>query len=114
MTGLITHGMPVCCAAARNSSSEVAYAYFAVRSPSSFAATSRMATRFMVRNAASAVGITVMPLLSNSRSFSVRMASISGTIMSGWCFSTTRASASASSMGITSNASATCMAGAPA
>ncbi|CDD98168.1 uncharacterized protein BN604_00391 [Bacteroides intestinalis CAG:315] len=42
------------------------------------------------------------------------MASISGTIISGWCLRTTRSKASPSSILNTSHSSATCMAGAPA
>src|SRR5574344_1259033 len=53
-----------------------------------------------------------MPSFSKSYKRSVRIASISGTIISGLCFFTTFSSAPPSSMSITSNPSATCMAGA--
>ena len=71
-----------------------------------------MALRFIVKFTALALGTTWMPIFSQSYNFSVRMASISGTMMSGLCFSTTAIKASPSSMWNTSHSSATCMAGA--
>ena len=71
-----------------------------------------MPSRSMVRRAARAVGMTVWPSRSSVRRVSVAMASISGTMKSGFSSSTTARSFSASSIGKTWRAWATCMAGA--
>ena len=62
--GLTTHGIPILATALFSSSSEEAYSYLAVLSPSSFEARSRMAFLFIVKFAARAEGTTCMPCFS--------------------------------------------------
>ena len=71
-----------------------------------------MPSRSMVSRAARAVGMTVTPWASRASSSSVAMASISGTTKSGFSASMTARKAWASSMLITWERWATCMAGA--
>ena len=66
----------------------------------------------MVSRAARAVGITVKPSASSFRSSSVAMASISGTMRSGFSCSTIARSFAPSVIGMTCDAWATCIAGA--
>jgi hypothetical protein len=66
----------------------------------------------MVIAAARADGTTCQPSRSSACSSSVRIASISGTMKSGRCFSTAARSAAPSSIEKISRASASCMAGA--
>jgi hypothetical protein len=73
-----------------------------------------MPSRSIVRRAARAVGITVHLAFSRSTSVCVWIASISGTIRCGFSFSTTFLIAAPSSMLITCERCATCIAGASA
>ena len=66
----------------------------------------------MVSWTAFADGATREPAASSLASIAVSIASISGTITSGRCFSTAARTAAPSSIGNTSNASETCIAGA--
>jgi len=99
-------------AAAIASSRVSAKMYREVVRPSSLAAKSRMPSRFIVSWTALADGTIFQPSASSSASVPVSIASISGTMKSGRCFSTAARSAAPSSMGKTSRASASCMAGA--
>ena len=69
-------------------------------------------SRFIVSCTAFAEGATHQPSASSAARVAVSIASISGTITSGLCFSTALRSALPSSIGNISNPSATCIAGA--
>jgi hypothetical protein len=112
ITGFTTQGSPTASIAARYSSSVSAKRNGEVASPSSSAASRRMPSRSMVSRAAVAVGITRQPSVSSASSSCVAMASISGTIRSGFSASTSARSAARSSMSITWARCATCIAGA--
>ena len=80
MIGLITQGMPTSLIASRYSSLVSANLKSDVAIPNSSAAKRRIPSRFIVKLAARAVGITVWPSFSKSTKVSVAIASISGTI----------------------------------
>ena len=112
MTGLTTQGKPTVPEATTASSRLSAKTYAEVFNPSCWAAKSRIPSRFIVNCTAFADGTTCQPSASRATSIVVSIASISGTIWSGRCRSTAARSAAPSSIGKTSRASATCIAGA--
>ena len=112
ITGFTTQGSPTSATAAIASSRDSANLYRDVMRLSSRAANSRMPSRFMVSWTALAEGATRHPSPSSVASISVSIASISGMITSGLCVATAARTAFPSSIEKTSDASATCIAGA--
>ena len=103
--------MPIFLTASTNSSLFLAKAYGEVFIPRVSAARVLIPLRFIVKFTARAVGITLNPRDSNSTSLLVAIASTSGIMYAGFSSTIIFSRASASSIDITCDLSAICMAG---